>query len=43
VQLLHGPVLDDGHACLLRGPVDQDVLHVLGLIVEPMIAVGLRT
>ncbi len=27
VQFLHGAVLDDGHPCLLRGPVDQNVFH----------------
>ena len=26
---LHGAVLDDGHARLLRRPVDQDVLHAV--------------
>ena len=31
VQFLHGAVFDDGHARLLRRPIDQDVLHSLAV------------
>uniref|UniRef100_A0A7S4D5R6 Uncharacterized protein n=1 Tax=Heterosigma akashiwo TaxID=2829 RepID=A0A7S4D5R6_HETAK len=40
VQLLHRPVLDHGHARLLRRPVDQDVFHHEPLNADPCARAG---